>query len=76
MRVHNLQMGRRMPMGPSRAYSHAFRPYIKPIILPHHYLIYMANEGDMEIIQGGFEVKYGEIDAFDDWHLLLFLSSR
>ena len=52
-----------MPMGPSRAYSHAFRPYIKPIILPHHYLIYMANEGDMEIIQGGFEVKYREIDA-------------
>ena len=33
----------------------------------------MANEGDMEIIQGGFEVKYGEIDAWGAWDLLLFL---
>ena len=56
-------MGSRMPMGPSEAYSHAFRPYIKAIITRHHYVIYMANVRDMEIIQGGFEVKCGEIDA-------------
>ena len=73
MRVHNLQMGRCMPMGRSRAYSHAFRPYIKAIIFPHHYVIYMANVIDMEIIQVGFEVKCGEIDAWDAWYLLLFL---